>query len=270
MNNIPFRVVKGLNEAILDKPINEGYVYFATDTKKIYLDTTDSRLSMGGNTGIYYGYADFTGEEGPEFIFSIMDFIGEDAASIPELPNVKDLIINSDGAFYKVIERRDDSFITERILVSGTGGGSGEDTGLGTMYFAVDSATNRTILPGQDLILNLMLAAQNDLGENSGNGRYEVYIDSIKKTAGSLNNSGDISNPGLTQINIGEFFTLPGTYKVDIKAYAYTGGATEASRSRRINVTVTQFGIIWNYKTEENINSVTKDFKTSWVVTGDA
>ena len=75
MSNIPFRIVKGLEEIIMsDKhPIQEGFVYFATDTKKIYLDTIDSRLSMGGNTGIYYGKADFEGLEGPEFFFKFDD-----------------------------------------------------------------------------------------------------------------------------------------------------------------------------------------------------
>ena len=38
MNNIPFRVIKGLEEKIIEKPVQEGCVYFATDTKKIYLD----------------------------------------------------------------------------------------------------------------------------------------------------------------------------------------------------------------------------------------
>jgi len=52
---------------------------------------------MGGNTGIYYGKADFTGEIGPTFIFKFEDIDGDN------LPNINDLILNSDGSFYKVI-----------------------------------------------------------------------------------------------------------------------------------------------------------------------
>jgi hypothetical protein len=35
---IPFRVVQGTEAKIINKGYNEGYLYFATDTKKIYLD----------------------------------------------------------------------------------------------------------------------------------------------------------------------------------------------------------------------------------------
>jgi hypothetical protein len=35
-----------------------GHVWFATDSKKIYYSDGTSFLSMGGNTGIYYGIKD--------------------------------------------------------------------------------------------------------------------------------------------------------------------------------------------------------------------
>jgi hypothetical protein len=39
MNNTPFRVVKGLDEKINILPNTDGTIYFATDSKKIYLDS---------------------------------------------------------------------------------------------------------------------------------------------------------------------------------------------------------------------------------------
>ena len=36
---IKFRPVRGLSADILATEYNEGYVYFATDTKKIYMDS---------------------------------------------------------------------------------------------------------------------------------------------------------------------------------------------------------------------------------------
>ena len=89
-NNTVFRVARGLDEKINQLPYEDGYVYFATDTKKIYLDANEQRTPMGGNTGIYYGKADFTGLEGPEFIFKFEELEGEN------LPNTNDLILNSD------------------------------------------------------------------------------------------------------------------------------------------------------------------------------
>ena len=56
---LPFRVVKGTESKIMESKHNEGFVYFTTDTKKIYLDTATERLVMGGNTGIYYSDVKF-------------------------------------------------------------------------------------------------------------------------------------------------------------------------------------------------------------------
>lgn len=117
MDKAPFRVIRGLDEKISIIPNSDGAVYFATDTKKIYLDNNGSRLSMGGNTGIYYAHADFEGIEGPEFFFQFTDIDGEN------LPNNDDLIINSDGCFYKVLERQEEEIKTSRLTIAGTGTG---------------------------------------------------------------------------------------------------------------------------------------------------
>ena len=92
---LPFRVVKCPEEKIPEK-YTEGYVYFTTDTKKIYLDTEIDRLSMGGNTGIYYADIKFESSDDIEYYFT-SDDIDEGL-----MPNVKDLILNTDGCFYKV------------------------------------------------------------------------------------------------------------------------------------------------------------------------
>lgn len=55
MNDTPFLPVRGLDADIKEsEPIN-GAVYFATDTRKIYYSDGSSFISMGGNSGIYYG-----------------------------------------------------------------------------------------------------------------------------------------------------------------------------------------------------------------------
>lgn len=56
-NGLPFRPVQGTEERIRSfnsgQAIN-GYVYFATDTKKIYCGKNNEFIPMGGNSGIYY------------------------------------------------------------------------------------------------------------------------------------------------------------------------------------------------------------------------
>jgi hypothetical protein len=53
----------------------DGYVYFTTDTQKIYCAVQNSFLPMGGNSGVYYGNRTFaesetnTGET--DFIFDL-------------------------------------------------------------------------------------------------------------------------------------------------------------------------------------------------------
>ena len=65
----------GKESKILDSGYNEGWVYFATDSKKIYLDANgEAKLPMGGNSGIYYGRLEFNKDEvndgQTEFIFT--------------------------------------------------------------------------------------------------------------------------------------------------------------------------------------------------------
>lgn len=105
----------------------DGYLYFATDTKKIYLGKDDKFLPMGGNSGIYYGRrtpADGEADlEDTEFSFIISEEIEG-----TNTPNADDLILNiPDGCFYRVlsVDSASDLLIGEKLTVAGSGGGSG-------------------------------------------------------------------------------------------------------------------------------------------------
>ena len=65
MSNIAFRPVRGKDSIIQSQSLCEGNIYFASDTGKIYLDTSTERVLMGGaGASIYYGIAmDFEGDE---------------------------------------------------------------------------------------------------------------------------------------------------------------------------------------------------------------
>ena len=58
--NNSFHPVSGTDEKIKNTGYNEGWVYFATDSKKIYLDMDgQEKIQMGGSTsGIFYGIKD--------------------------------------------------------------------------------------------------------------------------------------------------------------------------------------------------------------------
>ena len=60
MNNTSFRPVRGTDKTISSLPITDGYIYFATDSGKIYLDKENERILVGGGVGsvIFYGNAE--------------------------------------------------------------------------------------------------------------------------------------------------------------------------------------------------------------------
>lgn len=121
-----FRPYRGLEAKIKSFPQQPGYVYFATDTGRIYLDYNGQRLAMGGNGASLY-YANDTDVKQDLLENYLLDYntlADEEAKLKPD-----DLIINADGAFYRVLDINDDEeyAICSRIAVSGTGGGDSGD-----------------------------------------------------------------------------------------------------------------------------------------------
>ncbi len=137
----------------------DGYVYFTTDTQKIYCAVQNNFLPMGGNSGVYYGNRTFaenetnTGET--DFVFDL----DKEEIEGDQVPNVNDLILNiPDGGFYRVIDVYGNLITGRRLAVSGTGGGGGEGGGgstsqrplitpsvLGTQYFKLDDTDNMKV-----------------------------------------------------------------------------------------------------------------------------
>ena len=95
MSNNRFQPVKGLEETILHMPYKEGYLYFATDTKMIYLDANkQNKIPMGGTSstgsGIILGTRSISFEESQEevLVFTL------DQVNIDYLPSIDAIILN--------------------------------------------------------------------------------------------------------------------------------------------------------------------------------
>lgn len=258
---IPFIPVRGTEDKIANYPNTEGYVYFSTDTKKIYLDSNGDRLSMGGNTGIYYGAVDFGTFEGPEFEFAIINI--EDQKE----PNIGDLIINTDGCFYKVIRKNSGiNVITNRIVLSGSGS-TGPNIPQGGMSIKIVNGTNRTALMNSDITIDFIFEDYNAEEQNMGAGRYEILIDNVNKKTGIALNSYGESNPLINSIPIKDFLKEEKTYTIYVVCYGSKGGGVEVSqKSQPIYLTVTNFSVKWDHKISNvhDINAV-DGFSTSWV-----
>ena len=135
-NSTAFRPVRGLEENILSKGYNEGFVYFATDTGNIFLDANGKSKIQMGNHGASLLYANIAVEQASDNDYYVVMLDGIDTADEFSDPvvNVGDLIINrKDGVFYKVADVYPEYAYCEKIAVSGTGGGGGIPGGGGTV-----------------------------------------------------------------------------------------------------------------------------------------
>lgn len=121
--NSAFTPVRGLDKNIQSIEYNDGYLYFATDTGKIYIDANDQNKVLMGGGGVALFYAnDDTVEEKPDGTYIISIDTLEDSSAL----KIDSLIINqSNGCFYKVskIDWEANMIVCSLIAVSGTGGG---------------------------------------------------------------------------------------------------------------------------------------------------
>lgn len=154
MDEVRFIPVRGEEEVILAMPYVDGKVYFATDTKRIYIDARgQSKIPMGGagNSGIYYGTKTLTEEEKETAIitFTLAEIEGA------ELPNIDDLVLNaSDGCFYRVVALNTDSFDASRLTVAGNGGG-GEGGYKTKANVTIIKPSNTVFLYGQESYITI-------------------------------------------------------------------------------------------------------------------
>ena len=139
----PFRPVKCTEKAKDKREPVEGFVYYTTDSKKIYLGSNGKYLPMGGNSGIYYGNREISEEE---VELTAITFYPYDLES-DMTPNADDLILNiPDGCFYRVINvlqigDNDYEIYTERLTIAGSGGGGGGG-GTGSSNIAITDIDN--------------------------------------------------------------------------------------------------------------------------------
>ena len=133
--------IKATHEA---QPVPGG-IYFATDTKKIYMTDGEDLLSMGGNSGIHYGIMKCSAPDSgvTEFSFTLDDIDGNLGITDParkKIPYVDDLIVNvpeleegeyDSSGLYRVTSINEDMIETVRLPIAASGGGGGGTGGGG-------------------------------------------------------------------------------------------------------------------------------------------
>lgn len=268
-SNISFRAAQGKESNIMKTEYNEGWLYFATDSKKIYLDANGTpKLPMGGNSGIYYGkleHEDVIPEGQTEFEFTLYDIEGNDDPSRLNIPNKDDLILNiPDGCFYRVMSISGTGYetiiATEKLTIAG-GGGSGADdpSDLGKYTLTATTPKAITVLYGSEYSIGFTAEATDSSGSPTGNGTYELYAQGIKVGQG-------IATQGSNTIPVTEYLSL-GDNTIKVIVYMDRGGSSLVPKSLTYSITTTEMKLTWDYN-ETTVQYIDSDFKIEYAVSG--
>lgn len=232
-----FQPIKGTEEKIMRMGKKEGYVYFATDSGKIFLDVDDDRrISVGGSgASIYYSSCQQVNKNViGQYLIPKTDLDDPNAS-----PKEDDLIININGSFYKV-KRIDDNMIYCILLaISGTGGGGG-GTGSGgsgdgpsgnsIVWSKTEGiSTGSIFIAGQPAYITLR--ANNTLG-NSITYNIEIQTEYAGATTINTYQVGDRTYPNDTDVvfDLGSKMTL-GTSLITLSASADDCGTAIRERT---------------------------------------
>ena len=263
-----FQVVRGLENQILSKNPTDGYVWFATDTKKIYYSNGTDFISMGGNSSVFYGNMVLTEtpDEGQtEFNFLITEIEGNED-EIVNTPNTNDLILNiPDGCFYRVLytfEENDSIYLkTTKLTIagSGSGGGGGGETSQGSVTISRIGDSNVQALYRNDCLIKFKVTAIDSSGEPTGNGVGTLFVNGVKKKENMVIQQGD------NEVNVGEFLTV-GNNNIRIEVSMNTGGTTNTTVSKTWTATAVNVALTWDY--DETIINRGNNFTFSFSAIG--
>ena len=262
--DIAFVPVKGTEEKIKSLTPQKGYLYFTTDTKKIFMEQDSELISMGGNSSVFYGSREITQIEidggQTDFYFLYSEINDGEAA-----PAVNDLILNiPDGGFYRVLSIGTESVLAQRIAVSGGGsggtGGGGSNTPVGSLQMKSITPQNNVILKDDTFFIEFEIIAK-DSDDNP-------IIETGKATL-LINNTAVatdiIIRHGINKVQVDQYLdSTKETNTVKIISYMNVGGASDAVANRTWSVKVIKLNLEWNWNYGESsyINSDT--FQLRW------
>lgn len=162
----PVRCLEDDIDPVKGKPSVNGFVYFTTDTKKIYLGVPEGKyIMMGGSSGVFYGSRQLTDDEkyGDEAFFS---FTPEEIDG-NAIPAMDDLILNiPDGGFYRVLQVSNTDIQTQRLVIAGGGGGNGTgNNNEGSLEIKFISDQYASTVAGEEYYIDFEIIAKDSAGD---------------------------------------------------------------------------------------------------------
>lgn len=164
-----FRPVKTTEAALEERDPVNGFVYFVTDSKKIYLGTNDGYIPMGGNSGIYYGTKTLSDIDIAYPVFNLDDIDGD------QMPIPGDMIVNVGSnilynGFYRVTQTLSETSVLTTYLPvgggsGGAGGGTGSAGGTAAIKFISPTSAKDSVLAGESYTITCELEAFDSNGD---------------------------------------------------------------------------------------------------------
>ena len=249
-DKIKFWPIRGTEDQILAQDIVDGKIYFAYDTNKIYLDAGGERHLMGGGSGNGSGitYAHGTESQIVKASGSETDnnyFIDLEALDDSSIAPMKDdLILNSDGRFFRVVSYDSTTKKIAALLlaVSGSGGGGG-DTVKRRYRINLEKPNPSTLINKQRFLIYFTVESAIDQNDNILDNEFTAYITLSEKVAGTTDSyinyyltQKDVANDVRSYFDITEFLRESTTTRITIYAKGVENGD---SRSYSTDVTTT-------------------------------
>ena len=243
-DKIKFWPIRGTEAQILDEnicPYYDGKIYFATDTNKIYLDVNGTKHLMGGgSSGIVYANGSDTqivktSADETDFGYTIaLSALDNPLVS----PKEDDLILNSDGRFFRVTDYNSSSQSISAILlaVSGTGDGGGGGGSSFKRRFTInlEKPNPSTLINGQNFRIYFTVNSAIDANDFVLDEDFVVYITLAEKVAGTSNSyinyyssQKDVVNETRSYFDISEFLRESTTTKITIYAKGIENGTSK-------------------------------------------
>ena len=177
MSDTKFKVVRGVEERIKDYGYRDGYVYFAVDSGRIYLDANgENKIPVGGGNGVVIHYGKIPEDLEPESLNTYSVTYPDMFENKQTTPQIGDLILNEDGRFLRIKDFDGEAYLCVVVSVSGIGGGNGSSTNVGqAMSLNPERLTPAsTVLNGQSVPFKISATAPKDT--NGEELDQEVYL----------------------------------------------------------------------------------------------
>ena len=168
MNKLLFKPFLGSESKISSQQREDGSVYFATDTGKIFLDYQNERINMGGaGAAIYYAKAapEDTeaipgGQTDKDVYWLIEHGLLVDPTSNPSEDDI--ILVITTGTFYKIEKIENSIFYCKRLSISG--GGASEEAVVRPNLVLHDEGFNTNVINGSEVIVNFTATSKMEDG----------------------------------------------------------------------------------------------------------